>query len=72
MTKKEEIKRTNRAWVFLPDRTKTMFNIYTDKIHSYIKWNKKWWEVIYRPEYGEYEVLWEADLESLKKRGQIT
>lgn len=67
---KEEIKRKRRAWVFLPDRTKTMFNIYTDKIHSYIKWNKKWWIVIYRPEYGEYDVLGEANLEPLKERNE--
>lgn len=56
------MKRKRRSWVFLPNHTRQEFNIYTDgnPVYDCIKWNGKWYYVIYRPEYGEYEIIGEV------------
>lgn len=53
------MKRIGRAWVFLPNLTRQEFNIYDDgnAAYSCIKWLGSWYSVIYRPEYGECDVL---------------
>ena len=53
-----KLKKIRRAWVFLPNYGRSMFNIYSDGNKRYIKW-----QVIYRGEYGEYETFGKVEAE---------
>jgi len=66
-----KLKRIKRAWVFLPNLSRQMFNIYSDENKRYIKWQGIWWQVVYRGEYGEYETFGKIEEEQYEQKEPV-